>query len=103
MPSKWNIMPDFSSNIPDGLKRKFQRSIEEYELAQDNMHLLQSLSKREKEVLHLLAKGHNSRGVAVVLAISHHTVDDHRKSVLKKLHVKNTVEAIYWARIFDIV
>jgi len=47
------------------------------------------LSTREKEVLHLIAYEHTASEIAAKLYISPHTVTTHRKSLLRKLNVKN--------------
>lgn len=52
------------------------------------------LTKREKEILELIIKGHNSLVIASMLSISKHTVDSHRKNIFKKTHCKNVSELI---------
>lgn len=42
------------------------------------------MSRREVEVLHHLAAGHDTRGIATALVISEHTVYDHLKSLSAK-------------------
>lgn len=54
-------------------------------------------SKREKEVLQLLAKGHSSREISKKLFITEKTVESHRKNLVQKANVKNTVELITYA------
>ncbi len=48
------------------------------------------ISRREKEVLHLIAFEHSTKMIADQLYISKHTVVSHRKNLLAKLNVKNT-------------
>lgn len=55
------------------------------------------LSKRELEVLQLLAKGQSTKLIAGKLSISPHTVESHRKNLLKKTDSKNTVELVKYA------
>lgn len=50
------------------------------------------LSNREKEVIKLLADGLSSKQIADKLFISPHTVDTHRRNLLKKTGAKNTLE-----------
>jgi LuxR family transcriptional regulator, regulator of acetate metabolism len=52
------------------------------------------LTKRELEVLRLLAEGQSNRGIADALVISGATVKFHVASVLRKLHVANRAEAV---------
>lgn len=53
-----------------------------------------ALTLRETEILHLLADGHDVRGVARELSISPHTVRDHVKSAREKLGVHSQLEAV---------
>ena len=53
----------------------------------------ETLSKREQEVLDLVAKGATNREIAATLFISENTVKVHLHSVLKKLHVRNRQQA----------
>lgn len=48
------------------------------------------LTKREKEVLQLVAEGLTNPQIAEKLFVSQSTVDSHRKSVMTKFQVKNT-------------
>lgn len=52
------------------------------------------LTRREKEILLLLADGWSSPRIAEKLHLSHRTVDNHRFSLMQKLHTKNTVELL---------
>ncbi len=55
------------------------------------------LSKREFEVLKMIAEGKKSAEIAKQLYISINTVDTHRKNILAKCEVKNTAELISFA------
>jgi DNA-binding NarL/FixJ family response regulator len=55
------------------------------------------LTKRELEVLALIAEGRNNREVADKLFISVKTVDTHRLHILDKLGLKNTAELVKYA------
>ncbi len=52
------------------------------------------ISKREKQVLSLIADGLRSKEIAERLFISTNTVNNHRKSILEKLKVSNSSEAV---------
>lgn len=52
------------------------------------------ISRREKEVLTLLAQGYSSKQIADKLFISDHTTMTHRKNLIQKFKVKNTAELI---------
>jgi len=55
------------------------------------------LTNRETDVLKLIAKEMSSKAIAVELSISINTVETHRKSLIKKLHVKNVVGLALYA------
>lgn len=55
------------------------------------------LTARELEILRLIAKGYNSKEVALILNLSHFTINTYRKSIQHKLNVKNCAEAVYEA------
>ncbi len=57
-----------------------------------------SLTDRELEILSLMARGLLSKEIAEKLAVSKHTVDNHRKNILAKLEADNAIEAINTAR-----
>jgi LuxR family transcriptional regulator, regulator of acetate metabolism len=52
------------------------------------------LTRRELEVLRLLAEGHTNRAIADALVISGGTVKFHVNSILRKLHAANRAEAV---------
>lgn len=55
------------------------------------------LSPREIEVLNLIVKGYSTFRIAESLCISIHTINTHRKNILKKLNVKTPAELIVFA------
>jgi len=55
------------------------------------------LSRREGEVLALLASGQANSEIAVALGISVHTIERHVANVFTKLSVRNRAEATAWA------
>ena len=64
------------------------------EQMQKNQQLMQAeLSKREQEVLDLIAKGKTNNDIAHALFISVRTVKFHVSSILAKLNVRNRTEA----------
>jgi DNA-binding NarL/FixJ family response regulator len=52
------------------------------------------LSKRETQVLTLLAEGLSYKMVADKLGVSFHTINTHTKNIYEKLHVQSLGEAI---------
>ncbi len=57
-------------------------------------HFQFSLTKRELEVLHLVAKGHTDRQVAGTLVISPRTVNRHLSNIFTKLDVPGRAAAV---------
>jgi len=55
------------------------------------------LTRREKEVLGLIAEGMTNNEIAAKLFVSSTTVDTHRKNILAKFDVKNTASLIRMA------
>lgn len=55
---------------------------------------LGTLTRRQEEVMRLLAKGLSSQAVADVLFISRRTVENHCAQIMKKLKVRNRAELV---------
>ncbi len=55
------------------------------------------LSPREYEVLQLITKGFKTSDIAEKLHVSIHTINSHRKNILKKLNLKSPAELIVYA------
>lgn len=74
---------------------KVARTVVEYfHKQQKNAPHEQSLSRREEEILRLLAKGYRYKEIADALAISFETVRSHLKNIYDKLHVRSRTEAV---------
>jgi DNA-binding NarL/FixJ family response regulator len=50
------------------------------------------LTKREKEILKLIAKGLTCNKIAQNLSLSFFTIDTHRKNLMRKLQLHNITE-----------
>jgi DNA-binding CsgD family transcriptional regulator len=55
------------------------------------------LTSREIEVFGLVAQGRTSKQIAETLAISVHTVNNHRKRICRKVGVHSTAELVAFA------
>lgn len=72
----------------------------EYWLGRDSVrdsikdHNQPLLTRREIEVLKLIAEGLTNQEIADKLFVSASTVDSHRKNLISKLHVKNTAALV---------
>jgi LuxR family maltose regulon positive regulatory protein len=60
--------------------------------------LVEPLSQREMEVLHLIALGRSNQEIAAQLIVSPGTVKAHTASIYRKLDVANRTEAVARAR-----
>ena len=61
------------------------------------------LSKREMEILDLLAKGHSNQEIASTLFVSVSTVKTHLQNLFEKLDVKRRTQAIEKARSLNLI
>ena len=61
---------------------------------------LAELTPREKEVLHLIAKGANNKEIAKTLFIAERTVKNHVTSILTRLNLRDRTQAAIFAHSF---
>ncbi len=61
-----------------------------------------SMTYKQKEYLKLAARGLSRKEIAAAMNISIHTVDDHRKALLKKFEVRTTAELLQLAQKFGL-
>jgi DNA-binding NarL/FixJ family response regulator len=57
-------------------------------------NLLPVLTRREKQILELIAEGQTNQEIANALFLNVHTIDSHRKNMLTKFNAKNTAALI---------
>jgi DNA-binding CsgD family transcriptional regulator len=82
---------------------KIKRLSEENNFLRKHQQAFGLLSKREKEVLRLLALGHNAQETAGQLFISEATVKTHRKNIRGKLQAESTVDLVKFAQAFNLI
>jgi LuxR family maltose regulon positive regulatory protein len=96
------IMPDYSSKLLAVFEAEEQKSN-----ADSYLHpavppgiqpLLEPLTPREREVLHLIAAGHSNPEIAAQLFIAVTTVKTHVKNIYGKLQVNNRFQAVARAK-----
>jgi ATP/maltotriose-dependent transcriptional regulator MalT len=90
-----SLIRDVTSFIPSGYKSQFiGPNSKELNASVNGMsEFTQTLSEREIQVLFLLGKGYSSKQIGQIIHISKHTVDTHRRKILKKLETANSIEA----------
>lgn len=88
------LIVDFSLNInyDKHVKQVFKEKLHE-----SNTSLILNISNRELEVMRYFANGYKTKEVAEKLAISFHTVNNHRKNILKKLKLRNLASMVNFA------
>ena len=62
-----------------------------------------SITKRELEILELIAEGMSNREIAEKLFVSPSTITKHRKNALKKLNARNTAHLVKIAMLKKII
>ena len=75
--------------FPTSVTEKVEKNV-----PQDEEHTIEKLSKRETQVLELLAQGMSNRELAEELYISEKTVKNHVSNILKKLSVNDRTQAV---------
>jgi len=61
------------------------------------------LTRRELEILRLVAEGHSNAGLAKMLWVTEQTVKFHLSNIYRKLDVANRTEASRWAQLHGIL
>ena len=56
-----------------------------------------SLSDRELQIIQFIAEGYTNSQIAAIIYLSNHTVNTHRKNIMKKLGVNNTAGIVMYA------
>ncbi len=82
---------------------KVQRLLDENNYLRRNSKLMNSLTKREIEVLTMVANGYNSEDISTKMFLSKETVATHRKNIKRKLGLKTNYDFISFAQAFDLI
>ena len=89
--------PYFSPEVTDVVMNKYMNKSEPKNSIGKNPGLVEELTKREIEVLQLIAQEYTNIEIAEKLYISRRTVDTHRRNLLQKLGAKNSIGLIRFA------
>ena len=81
-----------SPSVSKLVTERYIRSLDEVETP-----LLEILTKREKEILRLVAEGFANKNIAAKLKISIRTVETHRFHLMEKLGIKKTAGLVRFA------
>lgn len=79
---------DYDKNLKKVSKEKFREI---------NAYRVEAISQRERQIVKLFANGYKSKEIAEKLGISFHTVNNHRKNILKRLNLKNLAALVNFA------
>jgi DNA-binding CsgD family transcriptional regulator len=82
---------------------KAGRLLEENNFLRNNFNLYSELSKRELDILRMMALGKSVPETAEAMFISPHTVETHRKNIRQKLGTTSYFELSQYARAFDLI
>jgi DNA-binding NarL/FixJ family response regulator len=90
----FRLLQEFSASKPQAAKRPTSKL---QSLHKDADVITTPLTEREKEVLERVATGASNREIAGELCLSEHTVKNHLKNILQKLHLDNRVQLTRYA------
>jgi DNA-binding CsgD family transcriptional regulator len=85
------------------MAQKAQRILDEKNYMHENIHLFDSLTKREKELLKFFALGNSNESISKELFISVETVATHRKNIKRKLGCKSNYDCTHFAQVFNLI
>jgi DNA-binding NarL/FixJ family response regulator len=84
-------------------KKKIEVQTVEKNINNDEFSIKFSLTKREKEIIAEILKEKSNSEIAEILQISKRTVETHRKNIMLKLNVKNSIGIAVKAMKFELV
>jgi two-component system response regulator NreC len=89
MNGKLHLSPNFSPRVIETYEKMVRtgKKVDEFS----------RLTKREREVLQLIAEGFTSKEIAEQLFISVKTVENHRANIMKKLEIHDTAGLVRYA------
>jgi DNA-binding CsgD family transcriptional regulator len=82
---------------------KVNRLLEENNFLRKHYHEFSTLTKRERDILRLLALGNSAADIGKTLYISEATAETHRRNIKRKLRAGNLYELSQYARAFDLI
>ncbi len=95
------LLPSITAKVVSELSRIPARKTGSLENRQAG--LIEPLSSREMEILHLVAKGRNNKEIAAELVIAEGTVKNHLSNILGKLDARDRIQAVVKARELAII
>lgn len=68
---------------------------ESNEEGRDDLRLYDGLTRREKQVFHLIAEGHSGKQIANSMSISYRTMEKHKANLLSKLGISSATDIVH--------
>lgn len=90
-------------DLDNSFKHKLKRIQQQEYFKRTNAERFSGLTKREVEIIILVANDFNNPQIAEMLFISRFTVEQHRKNINKKLEVNTYAQLLQYALAFDLI
>ncbi len=87
------------SSHPEELTRAVGQALEDSRRESGPANPAATLTRRELEILQLLAQGHSNAELAKLLWVTEQTIKFHLSNIYRKLSVSNRTEAAHWAQV----
>ncbi|RTY95191.1 response regulator transcription factor [Flavobacterium sp. GT3R68] len=91
----------FCQTVREKIFNSFAQKNPKINTAESKTHL--ALTERELEILKLISLEYSGKEISEELFISTHTVESHRKNLIKKLNVKNTIGLVKYAVLNNLI
>jgi DNA-binding NarL/FixJ family response regulator len=83
--------------ISPGLADQSMQNWARLRRGEDDSHITDSLTVRQREILKLIAEGKSNKEIGDLLCISVRTVERHRANMMSKLNIRKTAELVQYA------
>jgi DNA-binding NarL/FixJ family response regulator len=83
--------------ISPGLADQSMQNWARLRRGEDDSHIAESLTVRQREILKLIAEGKSNKEIGDLLYISVRTVERHRANMMSKLNIRKTAELVQYA------
>lgn len=93
-----NIMKDNETWLDPKLTTKFMRDVDRQMSRADN-----ALTKEEKHLISLIAKGNSNKDIAELLFVSEHTIKKHLAKIYRKVGLNNRYDVAIYATKHDLI
>jgi DNA-binding NarL/FixJ family response regulator len=83
--------------ISPGLSDQSMRNWASLRRGENDSHLVEALTVRQREILKLIAEGKSNKEIGDLLCLSVRTVERHRANIMSKLNIRKTAELVQYA------